>query len=101
MTGTVDVVIAGSDAAALAATIDAARHGLRVLVVIRSSRVAPIVPFRRSLRSAGLLPPQVRVMIDAEIACVDGINGVEAVVVRHRRTGRLSSFNTRAVMRFS
>jgi hypothetical protein len=37
-------------------------------------------------------------MTDAEVVCVDGVDGVEAVVVRYRRTGRLCAVNTPAFM---
>jgi hypothetical protein len=29
----------------------------------------------------------------ADVVCADGLDGVEAVVVRHARTGRLSAVN--------
>jgi hypothetical protein len=35
-------------------------------------------------------------MSHAEVVCVDGIDGVEAVVIRHRRIGRLSAVNASA-----
>ncbi|MEZ5419741.1 MAG: hypothetical protein R2708_20685 [Vicinamibacterales bacterium] len=35
-------------------------------------------------------------MTSAEVVCVDGVGGVEAVVVRHRPTGRLRAVNTSA-----
>lgn len=36
------------------------------------------------------------VMANAEIACVEAIDRVEAVVIRHTRTGRLSAVNASA-----
>ena len=36
---------------------------------------------------------QLTVMTNAEVVCVDGIDSVEAVVIRHRRTGRLRAVN--------
>jgi hypothetical protein len=33
------------------------------------------------------------VLTNVEVVCVDGIAGVEVVVLRHRRTGRLSAVN--------
>ena len=37
-------------------------------------------------------------MTSAEVVCVDGVDGVEAVVVRYRRTGRLCAVNTPAFL---
>jgi hypothetical protein len=98
MTRTVDVVIAGGDAAAIAATIDALSRGLRVLVVIRARRSA----FARHLRQAigTALSPRVTVLTGAEVACVDGVKTIEAVVVRHLGTGRLFGFNASALLAF-
>jgi NADPH-dependent 2,4-dienoyl-CoA reductase/sulfur reductase-like enzyme len=97
---TVDVVVEGAGRAAIATAIDAARRGLRVLLVIRSRRSGIVQQLRHSLRSAALPPrPHVTVLTGAEVACVDGVNGIEAVVVRDLRTGRLSAFNTKQVWR--
>jgi thioredoxin reductase len=98
---TVDVVITGADAAAMEATLDAVRNGRHVLVVIRSRRAGIVQQLRRSLRALRLAPaPRVMVMTGAEVACVDGVGGVEAVVVRNLRSGRLSGFNTQEVLCF-
>ena len=35
-------------------------------------------------------------MTSAEVVCVDGVDAVEAVVVRHAPTGRLSAVNASA-----
>lgn len=102
MTRTVDLVIVGADAGAVAATIDAVRRGLRVLIVIRSTRASVVARLRHSLRSAHLPPTRnITVMTGAEIVCADGVDGVEAVVVRHLRTKRLIGFNAAALWRFS
>jgi hypothetical protein len=72
-----------------------------VLVVIRSRRAGIVQQLRRSLRALRLAPaPRVMVMTGAEVACVDGVGGVEAVVVRNLRSGRLSGFNTQEVLCF-
>ena len=98
---TVDVVIAGADAAAMDAIIGAARNGRRVLVVIRSRRAGLVGQLRRRLRTLPISPrPRVMVMTGAEVACADGISGVEAVVIRDLRSGRLSGFNTQEVLCF-
>jgi hypothetical protein len=36
------------------------------------------------------------VITGAEVVCVDGLDDVEAVVIRHARTGRLSAVNASA-----
>jgi hypothetical protein len=37
-------------------------------------------------------------MTSAEVVCVDGVDGVEAVVVRYTRTGRLCAVNKPAFL---
>ena len=39
-------------------------------------------------------------MTRAEVVCVDGVDGVEAVVIRHAPTGRLSAVNASAFVSF-
>lgn len=92
---TVDLVVTGNERAAIAAAVDAVRRGLCVLVVLRSgdARVAPRL--RRSCRTA---KSRLTVMTNAEVVCVDGVDGVEAVVVRYTRTGRLCAVNTPAFL---
>ncbi len=52
---------------------------------------------RRCLRkTSGADSGQLRVMASAEVVCVDGVDAVEAVVVRHAPTGRLSAVNASA-----
>ena len=98
---TVDVVIVGADQAAIAAITDAASRGLRVLVVIRSRRGELVRCLRQSLRLAASPQSAVKIVTGAEVACVDGVNAVEAVVVRDLRTGRLRGFNAAGLQRFS
>jgi hypothetical protein len=43
---------------------------------------------------------QLTVMTNAEVVCVDGVHGVEAVVVRYTRTGRLCAVNTSAFLSY-
>ena len=99
MIGTVDLVIAGNRSAARAPAISALERGQRVLVVLRSADARAARRFRRSLLdTAGADEGQLRVMTSAEVVCADGIDGVEAVVVRHAPTGRLSAVNTSAFL---
>ena len=37
-------------------------------------------------------------MTNAEIVCVDGVNGIEAIVIRYARTGRLYAVNASAFL---
>jgi hypothetical protein len=90
---TVDLVVTGDETAAVGAAVDAVRRGQRVLVVLRAagSRIVPRV--RRLCRAA---KHQLTVITNAEVVCVDGVHGVEAVVLRYTRTGRLCAVNASA-----
>ena len=98
MTRTVDVVIVGGDAEAVAATIDAVRRGQRVLVVMRTRRSGFARDLRRAIGTS--VPAQITVLTGAEVACVDGVKSIEAVVVRQLRTRRLIGFNASALLVF-
>lgn len=43
---------------------------------------------------------QLAVTTNAEVVCVDGVHGVEAVIVRYTRTGRLCAVNTSAFLSY-
>ena len=102
MTRTVDVVIVGARPAARGAAIEAARRGLRVLVVTRSRRARFAGRLRRSVRAAGEgARRQLTILTGAEVVCVDGIRSVEAVVIRRIRTGRLIGVNASAILVFN
>ena len=101
MSTTVDLVIVGADRAAIAATTAAARQGQRVLVVMRSRRAEVVRRIRQSLRLADSPQWTVKIMTGAELACVDGVNAVEAVLVRDLKTGRLRGFNAAGLQRYS
>jgi len=99
--GTVDLVIAGDGGAARAAAVSALQRGQRVLVVLRSADARVARRFRRTLhRRAGADCGQLRVMTGAEVVCADGLDGVEAVLVRHTPTGRLCAVNASAFVSF-
>jgi hypothetical protein len=102
MTQTVDVVIVGGDGAAVAATVDALRRGLRVLVVIGARHSGVARRLRQAIETATVVvsPQQLIVLSGAEVACVDGVKSIEAVVVRHLRTRRLVGFNASAIREF-
>ena len=99
VTGTVDLVIAGGGSAALAAAAEALSRGRRVLVVLGCGDARTGRCFRRrACRAACAGRGDMTVMTNAEIVCVDGVNGVEAVVIRYARTGRLCAVNASAFM---
>jgi thioredoxin reductase len=101
MIGTVDLVIAGDGNAARAAALSALRRGQRVLVVLRSADAQAARRLRRILLgTAGADCGRLRVMTRAEVVCVDGIDGVEAVVVRHASTRHLSAVNASKFLSF-
>ena len=96
MIRTVDLVIAGTSGGTFDAAADALRHGRRVLVLLRSGDARG---FRRRLcRTANVDCRQVTVMSGADVVCVDGVDGIEAVVIRHARTGRLLAVNASAFL---
>ena len=95
MIRTVDLVIVGDGSNARTAAVDALRRGQRVLVVLGSGEARVGRRLRRCLcKTASVNASQVTVMTRAEVVCVDGINGVEAVVIRYAQTGRLRAVNT-------
>jgi hypothetical protein len=102
MTTTVDVVIEGEDAAAIAATIDSVGRGLRVLIVIRARRSTFARQLRAAIARAKVVPSpqQINILTGSEVACVDGVKCVEAVVVRRLRTRRLIGVNASALHAF-
>jgi thioredoxin reductase len=95
---TVDVVIVAGDSSAISVAIDAARRGVRVLVVIRSPRGPLMQRLRRTLRAAGTRVRRgVTIFTNAEVVCVDGLDRVEAVIIRRIGTGRLIGVNASAI----
>ena len=97
MIRTVDVVIEGDGTLAQAAAVAALKRGHRILVVVRSGGALVARRLRRMLiGTAGTDSGQISVMTSAEVVCVDGVTGVEAVVIRHAATGRLSAVNASA-----
>ena len=101
MMRTVDIVIAGTSAAAIAATVNATNRGLRVLLVIRPRVASLSLELRQTLRRIRTTSRGgVSIVAGAEVVCIDGVRGIEAVVVRHVRTGRLTGFNASALLDF-
>jgi len=101
MIRTVDLVIAGDGSAARAAAVEALQCGHRVLLVVRSADTRVARRLRRHLLgTATTCGGQLWVMTGGEVVCVDGVGAVEAVVLRHARTGRLSAVNASAFVSF-
>lgn len=102
MIRTVDLVVSGDGRASLAAAADALRCGRRVLVVLPFGDARVARRARRYLRRvAHAVDGQMTIMANARVVCVDGIGGVEAVVVRYARTGRLCAVNATSLSRGS
>lgn len=98
MSTTVDLVVIGGTAAGLETAIAAARDGRRVLVVDRSTSATGRRRVRRALADAGSdVRALVRVWTGFEVVCIDGVRGVEAVVLRCVKTGRLVAINASEV----
>jgi hypothetical protein len=94
---TVDLVLSGEDKALLAVALDAIRSGQRLLVVLCPGDERAARRLRRALvRAASPGTSRVSIVTAAEVVCVDGIDGVEVVLVRHLRTGRVSAVNASA-----
>lgn len=101
MTRTVDLVISGDGPAARAVAADALQRGRRVLIVLRSGDAREARQTRRRLRrTAGAGSGSLALMTRAEVVCVDGVAGIEAVVVRRVVTGRLIAVNASAFVSF-
>ena len=82
------------------ATIHDMARRQRVLTVLRArdARLGPDA-FRRCLRRTGSAEANlVTVMTSVEVACVAGVDGVEAVVIRYTRTARLCAVNASAFL---
>lgn len=98
---TVDLVVTGDSRAALAAAMDAVRCGRRVLLVLPSGdRLAARRARKFGHQAANAAGGNLTVMTNAEVVCVDGVGGVEAVVIRYARTGRLCAVNTPAFLSY-
>jgi thioredoxin reductase len=94
VTRTVDLVVTGDDKTAFATALDAMQRGQRVLVILRSADVRAAQRLRTRLyRAANGNASRLTVMTNSEVVCVDGVDGVEAVVIRHVCTGRLRAVN--------
>jgi len=95
---TVDLVVTGDDTA-LGAAFEAVLRGRRVLLVLSSGDAKAVQNYRRRLRPpANCDGGQLTVVANAEVVCVDGVDGVEAVVIRHSPTGRLYGVNASAFL---
>jgi thioredoxin reductase len=101
MTLTVDVVVVGTNRSALAAAIELAQSGKRVLVIARTRGPELRHRIRRARRVAGdVLSKRITVLAGAEVECIAGIRSVEVVLARCVETGRRVDVNTTALLTF-
>lgn len=97
MSRTVDLVVAGSRDVALAAAAAALERGQRVLLLLGAGDPRVSQRIRRRLRiCAAVRGGHLTIVANTDVVCVDGVDGVEVVVVRDTRTGRLSAVNASA-----
>jgi hypothetical protein len=95
---TVDLVIAGGDTAAVSAAADALQRGRRVLIVL-GGNAKEWRRVRRDLwKARNGHDGQLTLITNAEVVCVDGVDGVEAVVIRYGRANRLCAVNASAFL---
>ena len=92
---TVDLVVTGDERAAGTAAVNAVQRGQRVLVVLGAGNPRVVPRVRRLCRGAS---GQLIVMTSAEVVCVDGVDAVEAVVIRRARSGRVCAVNASAFL---
>jgi thioredoxin reductase len=101
MTMTVDVVVVGTSQAALAAAVESAQAGKRVLVMARGRGPELRRRIRRARRVAGAaLSRRINVITGVEVECIAGIRTVEAVLARYVQTGRRIDINATAFVTF-
>jgi choline dehydrogenase-like flavoprotein len=99
MTRTVDLVIVGMTAAGIAAAVDAAANGRRVLIVDESRDDRYRRQLRCALGAAGEASRRrVSTLTGVEVIWVDGTTAVEVVLLRQVKTRRLIGINTGAVL---
>lgn len=97
MTRTADVVVAGAGRGVFVAAASALSGRRHVLVLLQSSDVRVARRLRRRLQAvARQHGASYGVEHGVDVVCVDGVGGVEAVVYRHRRTGRVDAVNAGA-----
>ncbi len=98
---TVDVVVIGTNPSALAAAIESAQSGKRVLVITKMRGPELRRRVRRARTAAGAVASKrIAVLTGAEVACIAGIRSVEAVLARYLQTGRRVDVNATALMTF-
>jgi 2-polyprenyl-6-methoxyphenol hydroxylase-like FAD-dependent oxidoreductase len=98
---TVDVVVVGSTQGALAAAVESARSGKRVLVIAKARGPELRRRIRRARRVAGaVLSRRITVITGADVECIAGIRTVEAVLARYVQTARRVDVNTSALLTF-
>jgi hypothetical protein len=101
MTMTVDVVVVGANQRALAAAIESAQRGRRVLVITKTRGPELHRRVRRARGAVGAaVSKRITVLTGAEVECIAGIRSVEAVLARDVQTGRRIDINATALLTF-
>lgn len=101
MTVTVDIVVVGTSQEALAAVVASAQSGKRVLVITGMRGPELHRRMRRARAAAGAATSgRITVIAGAEVQCVAGIRGVEAVLARDVHTRRRVDINAAALLTF-
>lgn len=98
---TVDVIVVGTSPRALAAALESAQNGRRVLVIARVRGAEFRRQVQRARKGAGAgLSGRITVMTGAEVQCIAGTRTVEAVLARYVRSGRRIDINATALLTF-
>jgi len=99
MTRSVDIVIVGAGPEAVAAAIQSAQRGQRVLMVVRSRAAGVDRRLRHSIRAAGrIIAQRISILTGAEVECVAGVRAIEAVLVRRLDTNQCVDVNASALL---
>ena len=99
MIRSVDMVIVGATDAAIESAAAAARRGQRVLMVVRSRGAGVRRRLHQTLGAArASTASRISVVTQAEVECVAGIGGVEAVLIRCGANNRRVEVNASALL---
>jgi thioredoxin reductase len=98
MSRSVDIVIVGATPEAIDSAAAAASRGQRVLMVVRSRGIGLRRRLRQSLGDARAAASRVSIVTQAQVECVAGVGGVEAVLIRCGANRRRVDVNASALL---
>ena len=99
MSRSVDIVIVGATAEAIDSAAAAASRGQRVLMVVRSRGTGLRRRLRQSLGDGrAAAASRVSIVTQAQVECVAGVGGVEAVLIRCGANNRRVDVNASALL---